>query len=36
MTPLITHILTFIAGYCLGMVITLALCLRRSNKDQEP
>lgn len=29
-------LIAFIAGYCLGMVITLALCLRRSNKEQEP
>lgn len=29
-------LLIFAAGYALGMVITLALCLRRSNRDREP
>lgn len=26
------HLISFIVGYSAGMVITLALCLRRSNR----
>lgn len=32
----VTHFLAFGAGYCLGMVISLALCFRLSNRYRKP